>query len=301
MVRSLEIQNLVKYYGPICAVDDVSFSIEEGEIFGLLGPNGAGKTSIISIINTLEKQTSGFVKVFGCDVQAYPKTIKSVIGCVPQELINHGFFTVEEILFFHSGYYGLLHNSEQIEFLIEELALQSHRKKRIKELSGGLKRRLLIAKALVHKPKLLLLDEPTAGVDIELRETLWRFVKRLKETGTSILLTTHYLEEAERLCDRVGFLDHGMLREVGQTERLIKEQTYRDIVIYLAQDIPLFDHPCLIERLDHLVRFRIPAGKTLGELIVDLPFDKGAIQDITIREGSLEDAFRRIIGESYGH
>lgn len=297
----LKIEHLVKYYGTMCAVNDVSFEINKGEIFGLLGPNGAGKTTIISSINTLETATSGSVKVFGYDVEEYPKTIKSFMGCVPQELINHGFFNVEEILKFHSGYHGLLNNKEQIEYLIDKLALQSHRHKRIKELSGGLKRRLLIAKALVHKPKLLLLDEPTAGVDIELRETLWNFVKELKSEGTSILLTTHYLEEAEHLCDRVGFINLGVLCQTGRTENLIKDLTYRDVYIDLKEPVTPFSHHFLVSQHHHSLHFRLPSNNNIGDLMAELPFDIRDIGDLTIREGKLEDAFKAIVGANNGH
>ena len=211
----LKVVNLKKSYGSVHAVNGVSFELNEGEIFGLLGPNGAGKTSIISTIVTLEKPTSGTVEVFGRDVRKDPRFTSTQTGLVPQELINHGYFTLEEILHFHSGYYGIAKNQERIDYLLNKLSLYEHRNKRVRQLSGGMKRRLLIAKALVHSPKLLLLDEPTAGVDIELRETLWSFVRELQKEGMSILLTTHYLEEAEELCDRVAIIDRGEVKRVG--------------------------------------------------------------------------------------
>ncbi|MES2962917.1 MAG: ABC transporter ATP-binding protein, partial [Bdellovibrionota bacterium] len=175
----IRITDLVKDYGSLRAVDHVSFEMKPGEIFGLLGPNGAGKTTLISTLVTLEEPTEGKVEIFGLDVTKEPERIKMLTGFVPQELIHHGYFDVEEIMEFHSGYFGRRKNKERIDWLLQKLSLYDHRKKKVKQLSGGMKRRLLIAKALVHEPKLLLLDEPTAGVDIELREQLWRFVDEL--------------------------------------------------------------------------------------------------------------------------
>jgi ABC-2 type transport system ATP-binding protein len=299
MDAPLKIENLTKDYGHLRAVDDVSFDIKEGEIFGLLGPNGAGKTSIISIITTLEEPTSGSASVFGYDVAKQPKEAKYLTGCVPQELVHHGFFSLEEVLAIHSGYYGRWNNQERIEYLIEKLDLKRHRKKRVKELSGGMKRRLLIAKALVHEPKLLLLDEPTAGVDIELRATLWDFCRELQKTGVSILLTTHYLEEAEALCDRVLFLDHGKLKLLGEPKQLINELTEREVVMILKDPVPPVQHPHLISQTDHQLIFRFASSKSMGDLIAELPLDIRGIQDFIIREGKLEHAFERIICKSH--
>jgi len=292
----LKIDHLTKYYGSLSAVDDVSFTIHEGEIFGLLGPNGAGKTSIISTITTLEDPTEGIVSVFGYDVTKNPKRAKYLTGCVPQELVLHGFFSLEEILYIHSGYYGCLHNKERVDYLIHKLALNAHRHKRVKELSGGLKRRMMIAKALVHRPRLLLLDEPTAGVDVELRALLWDFVRELQNEGVSILLTTHYLEEAEALCDRVLFLDEGKLKLLGEPKNLIRELTEREVVMVLRHPVPPISHPHLISQTDHQLVFRFAASKSMGDLISELPLETRGIQDFIIREGKLEDAFQSIVG-----
>ena len=176
---------------------------------------------------------------------------------MPQELITHGFFSVEEILHIHSGYYGINDNREQIEFLIERLGLISHRKKKAKVLSGGLKRRLLIAKALLHKPKLVLLDEPTAGVDVELRRALWDFVFELQNQGTSFLLTTHYLEEAEKMCNRIGIINHGKLKMIGNTKELVENFTSRDVVLSLKKPVTSFKHPKLKNQSDSALLFKI--------------------------------------------
>jgi ABC-2 type transport system ATP-binding protein len=299
MAHPLEIRNLVKKYDSLCAVNNVSFNVEKGEIFGLLGPNGAGKTSIISCITSLEMPSSGTVEVFGNEVQENPKITKSRTGCVPQELVHHGFFTAEEILHFHSGYYGCSNNDEQINFLLKRLDLYEHRHKSVKQLSGGMKRRLLIAKALVHKPQLLLLDEPTAGVDIELRSNLWKYVRELKDTGVSILLTTHYLEEAEQLCDRIGIIDHGVLKEIGTTSSIITRLSQRRVEISLLAPLPAIKHPDLRKQNDLNLIFSLPAKEPLGSLLQDLQIPINKIKDINIKEGNLEEAFNEVLGNNH--
>lgn len=295
----LKIEALTKYYGNLCAVNHVSFEVLEGEIFGLLGPNGAGKTSIVSTITTLESPTSGKVSIFGHDVISKPKITKSLTGYVPQELINHGFFSLEEILLTHSGYYGKRNNQKQVNYLIDKLSLEEHRHKKVKLLSGGTKRRLLIAKSLVHQPKLLLLDEPTAGLDIELRNTLWTFLKKLRDSGVSILLTTHYLKEAEELCDRVGILDHGTLKMLAPTKEMVNKLTQRRVIFILKEPVSQVQHKYLKAQSDFSLTFQMPSSETLGELISQLHFDIRKIKDLKIREGNLEDAFQNILGNHH--
>lgn len=296
MTQPLQVEHLSKSYGPLQAVKNVCFEVKPGEIFALLGPNGAGKTSIISTIVSLEEPTSGTVKVFGHDILKQPRQAKVLTGLVPQELINHGYFNIEEILNFHSGYYGIRKNKERIDYLMQRLALYEHRHKRVKQLSGGMKRRLLIAKALVHQPKLLLLDEPTAGVDIELRESLWNFVRDLQKEGMSILLTTHYLEEAEELCDRVAIIDRGELKKIGPTKQLIQGLTHRNISFYMDAFSSSITHPMLIEQSAEKLEFRVPSDMSVGDLLSQLAIDVSLIKDLQIREGSLEDAFRQVLG-----
>ncbi|UXR63430.1 ABC transporter ATP-binding protein [Bdellovibrio bacteriovorus] len=292
----LEISNLRKAYkgGTVDAVKGVTFTVKPGEIFGLLGPNGAGKTTIISTITTLEKPTSGSVQVFGVDVQKDPLFTKRQIGVVHQEVITSGFFDVEEILTFHSGYYGLRNNKERIHFLLEKLSLFEHRHKKVKQLSGGMKRRLMIAKALVHNPKLLLLDEPTAGVDIRLREDLWRFVEELRNDGMSILLTTHYLEEAQQLCDRVGIINLGSLVELGETKAIIRQYTHKKIRVVLTEK-HLLQSEYLREVIGKEYLFVVPQNKTLGEFLSEVTIPTALIQDIHIEEGDLEEAFLKLV------
>jgi len=293
-MNPLQIENLKKNYGTIEAVKGVSFDVKPAEIFGLLGPNGAGKTTTISIITTLEKASSGKVEVFGVDVGKDPLFTKKQIGVVHQEVINSGYFDVEEILEFQSGYYGIRKNTERIHFLLNKLNLYEHRHKKVKQLSGGMKRRLMIAKALVHSPKLLLLDEPTAGVDISLRATLWEFVRELKKEGISILLTTHYLEEAEMLCDRVGIINYGRIEALGNTQSIIKDFTQREVSLTLTKEIPV-KTPALIAQKGTHYRFIVPPAKTIGALLTELHVDSSMIIDIQIKEGSLEEAFLRVL------
>ena len=294
----LQIEDLMKSYGDekhaVPALKGVSFEVRPAEIFGLLGPNGAGKTTIISIVTTLETASGGRALVFGDDVAKNPSFTKKQIGVVHQEVINSGYFNVEEILQFQSGYYGLRKNKERIDFLLQKLALYEHRLKKVKQLSGGMKRRLMIAKALVHTPKLLLLDEPTAGVDISLRESLWEFVRELKKEGMSILLTTHYLEEAEMLCDRVGIINRGRVEAIGDTKSIIKDFTQREIAFTLNKEIPI-NNAALIEQTGARYRFVVPPVKSIGDLLTELKIDPATIVDIQIKEGSLEDAFLRVL------
>jgi ABC-2 type transport system ATP-binding protein len=291
----LSIRNLNKYYDSNHAVNDVSFDIYPGEVFGLLGPNGAGKTSIISTIMTLQDPTSGLIKVFGIDVTKNPRKAKQYIGFVPQELIHHGFFTVEEILRYHTAYYGIHMDKAHLYYLLEKLQLFKQRHKLVNQLSGGMKRRLLILKALLHRPQLLLLDEPTAGVDIELRSSLWQFIQELKQENISILLTTHYLEEAERLCDRIGILDQGQLRRTDKTKKLLQEHSSKKVTFILSESIPKILHPLLTAQGDHHIDFQMPNEMPLSQVMqeANIPFD--IIQDVNIKVGTLEDVMENIL------
>ncbi|MCC6138029.1 MAG: ABC transporter ATP-binding protein [Bdellovibrionaceae bacterium] len=293
----LVINNLVKTYDKQTAVKNVSFRVRAGEIYGLLGPNGAGKTSLISCVVTLQKPTSGDIQVYGIDPHKDPIGAKKHIGFVPQEIINSGYFDVYEIMQFQSGYFGRRKNNERIDYLLNRLGLWPQRHKKVKALSGGMKRRLLIAKALVHEPKVLLLDEPTAGVDIELRLALWNFVGELKREGISVLLTTHYLEEAEQLCDRVGILREGQLVQEGNTYELVRGLTKRKVILKLKTETPIH-HPELIGT-DNLGswEFMVSSQKGVGQLLIELGLPAAALIDVKIEEGDLEDVFRHVLGE----
>jgi ABC-2 type transport system ATP-binding protein len=263
------------------ALKGVSFDVKPGEIFGLLGPNGAGKTTLISIITTLEKPTAGTVKVFGDSVQERPQITKRQVGVVPQEVVASGFFDLEELLRYHSGYFGLSRNEERIQKLLERLSLKPHAHKMMRQLSGGMRRRMMIAKALVHSPRVLLLDEPTAGVDVELRNQLWDFVRELKNEGVSIVLTTHYLQEAEALCDRVGIINKGELKYVGPTQDIISELTQKKV------EVRLKSRDC--------VQFSIAKDQDLGAALMEHQISLDQIHDMKTMEGSLEEAFVKVL------
>ena len=292
-MKVLEVQNVVKNYGSLRAVHQVSFDIEEGEIFGLLGPNGAGKTTLISTIVTLEQADAGRIFVCGHDVEKEPRVSKSLTGFMPQELIIHGYFNVWEVIRFYSGYCGVRPDPKRIEYLLKRLSLWDQRNQKVRTLSGGMKRRLLMAKALVHSPKLLLLDEPTSGVDIDLRNVLWDFVRELKNEGASILFTTHYLEEAERLCDRVAIIHQGEIRQIGPTKDLISQFTTRRIYLKL-RNIRSFDSERYLGRREGCDVFSLPYSMNFNDLMQEFSLKGEDILDVRIREGSLEDVFRKI-------
>ncbi|MBL7543836.1 MAG: ABC transporter ATP-binding protein [Bdellovibrionaceae bacterium] len=296
-MNALELIDLKKNYGALSAVKGVTLTIKPGEIFGLLGPNGAGKTSIISIVTTLEKPTSGQVKVFGYDVLKDPMETKRRIGVVGQEIVNSGFFDVYEILEFMSGYYGILKNKERIEYVLHKLGLYEHKNKKVKQLSGGMKRRLMVAKALVHKPALLLLDEPTAGVDISLREDLWSFVRELQQEGMSILLTTHYLIEAQELCHHIGIMDRGQLKCVGPTAQIIEQFSSKKIMIKLRTDRDSLTHKNFLRKRDGFFEFHIPSHDSMGNLFRELSLTLEDIDDIKTEQGSLEEAFKHVVAK----
>ena len=286
-MKPLEVLRLKKTYTdkvaglPVEALKGIDFSIEPGSIFGLLGPNGAGKTTLIAAITTLEKPTSGEILVFGESVLQNPLKTKMNVGVVHQEVINTGFFDVAEILDFQSGYYGIRKNQERCNYLMHKLSLYEHRNKKVKQLSGGMKRRLMIAKALVHSPKLLLLDEPTAGVDVGLRETLWKFVQELKDEGISILLTTHYLEEAEKMCDRVAIINKGQLMFNGTPKKMITEYSQKKLILIMKSG----------ETREYLESNQL----SIAELLAKYDIDIAEIHDVKIEEGRLEDAFSKMV------
>ncbi len=297
MSSAVGIQQLRVVYGKSFeAVKNFDLDIGAGEFFGLLGPNGAGKTSVISSITGLLDVQYGSIRVF--DHPAGSIEAKRLLGVVPQETVHHGFFGVEEVLHFVSGYYGIWKNSKRIDYLLDRLQLQDCRKKKVSQLSGGMKRRLSIAKALVHSPRLLLLDEPSAGVDIELRAILWEFMKELNQDGMTILLTTHYLEEAERLCGRIAIMDHGKLLALDNTRDLLFEKTQKILklkVILQQSEIDLSGCRYPAAQTDDWIEIKIPARVSVGEVLKDLKLPLEKITDIQVEEGALEEAFLKII------
>jgi len=221
MVAAVSIIDVVKHFGSLKALAGVSLEIEQGEFFGLLGPNGAGKTTLISSLAGLMRPDSGSLKVMGHDVISDFREARRLLGVVPQELVFDPFFNVRETLRIQSGYFGIRNNDDWIDEILENLDLTSKADVNMRRLSGGMKRRVLVAQALVHKPPVIVLDEPTAGVDVELRQGLWQFVRRLNGEGHTIILTTHYLEEAEALCGRIALMKQGRVIALDTTANLM--------------------------------------------------------------------------------
>ena len=222
MISALRIEHLKKSFAGTPAVRDLSLSVSPGEIFGLLGPNGAGKSTTINMISGVCRIDSGKVQVFGHDNQAERRITRRLVGVMHQEIVTDNFFTIDRALRIHAGYYGVPKDDGWRELLIEQLGLGPHLHKSMNKLSGGLKRRFMVAKAMIHKPRLLILDEPTAGVDVELRRNLWDFVREINREGVTVLLTTHYLEEAEQMCGRIAIMNHGELIALEETSRLLE-------------------------------------------------------------------------------
>jgi ABC-2 type transport system ATP-binding protein len=231
---AIEISGVSKAYGSVRALHGITFDILEGEFFALLGPNGAGKTTLISILAGLALADSGTLRVMGHDVVTDYRDARRSLGVVPQELVFDPFFTVRETLQFQSGYFGLGRNNKWIDEVMARLDLTDRADFNMRALSGGMKRRVLVAQALVHKPPVIILDEPTAGVDVELRQGLWQFIRQLNGEGHTIVLTTHYLDEAEALCSRVGMLKQGKLVALDSTHNLLKGYTGAHLRLRLA-------------------------------------------------------------------
>jgi ABC-2 type transport system ATP-binding protein len=276
--------------GPFQALDGVSFDIEQGEFFGLLGPNGAGKTTLISILAGLAKATSGTVSVLGTNVNTQAAEARKKLGVVPQELVFDPFFNVREALRFQSGYFGVTNNDAWIDELLESLGLTDKANHNMRQLSGGMKRRMLVAQALVHKPPVIVLDEPTAGVDVELRQTLWQFIAKLNKLGHTVLLTTHYLEEAEALCQRIAMLKNGKVVALDRTDELLKAASSNVLRFKLDASLP----PALAAKARVTGRIvQLPAHDAL-EIERHLAALREAglnAEDVEIRKADLEDVF----------
>jgi ABC-2 type transport system ATP-binding protein len=293
---ALAIKNLSKGYDGTLAVNNISFTIEPGEIFGLLGPNGAGKSTTINMIGGVSHIDSGSIEIFGSDNHKDYRTTRRQVGVMHQEVVIDNFFTIDEALRFHAGYYGVRDDAAWRQQLIDRLGLKPHLHKVMIKLSGGMKRRFMIAKALIHKPRLLILDEPTAGVDVELRHTLWDFVREINQQGTTILLTTHYLEEAEQMCDRIAIMHHGKLIALESTGTLLKELGTRSILVHLETPIsePPNDLCCQGAELDAAgttLRLTLSAKQATGDLLKRLCDIGLPIADIETRKAGLEEIF----------
>ncbi|MBN3859441.1 ATP-binding cassette domain-containing protein [Neisseriaceae bacterium PsAf] len=293
---ALDIQNVIKIYNNgFKALDNVSFQVFKGEFFGLSGPNGAGKTTLISSIASLSNPTSGSIHVLGYDTQKDSNHSKMNLGVVPQELVFDPFFTVKEVLSYQSGYYGIKNNDQWIEEILEQLGLLSKINDNTRSLSGGMKRRLMVAQALVHKPPVIILDEPTAGVDVELRQSLWVFIKKLNQQGHTIILTTHYLEEAEQLCDRIAFMKKGQLIALDETEKLLAVDEQIHVSFTCHENIsPLIAH-FNYQHEKNKWSFELNNYAQVEHLLHIINTNQVTISNLGIMEKDLEQVFLSLI------
>ncbi|HEY8606970.1 MAG TPA: ABC transporter ATP-binding protein [Noviherbaspirillum sp.] len=299
-MAALQIVNVEKRYKSLQALGGVTLTVEPGEFFGLLGPNGAGKTTLISIIAGLSRADAGSVSIYGHDVVRDYRAARQKLGVVPQELVFDPFFTVRETLRMQSGYFGLRNNDRWIDEVMENLDLSNKADTNMRALSGGMKRRVLVAQALVHKPPVIVLDEPTAGVDVELRQTLWKFIARLNREGHTIVLTTHYLEEAQALCNRVAMLKAGKVVALDSTSALIRRISGSQLVVRLARGAlpealrPLVSHP---EELVSGSKYtlRVNEYTEVEPILAGLRAAGAVIEDMQLQQADLEDVFIQIM------
>jgi ABC-2 type transport system ATP-binding protein len=302
-MSAISIRQLHKQYKQFPALKNLDFDIPDGSFFGLLGPNGAGKSTLINIIGGLIKPTQGMVSIKGYDVQKQWRQARSLLGVVPQELVYDAFFTVKEVLRLQSGYFGLGRQNEAwLDELLQILSLSDKANTNMFELSGGMKRRTLIAQALVHKPAVVVLDEPTAGVDLELRQMLWKFATRLHDNGHTIVLTTHYLEEAEALCDRIAILNKGELIALEDKNTLINHYPYRLLRLHLAQE--LINLPSILQaKLQHyadkqLVLRLHRQQDSIAEVLESLRNAGIQFIDLHTEEPGLEEVFMSLTSQA---
>lgn len=297
---AIDVRGVSKRFGSLTALDNVDLQVQRGEFFGLLGPNGAGKSTLIGIISGLVQATSGNVAVLGHDTVREFRIARRSLGVVPQELVFDPFFKVIDTLRLQAGYYGCGREAwPWIDELLERLELTDKRHATMRGLSGGMKRRVLIAQALVHRPPVVVLDEPTAGVDVELRRTLWSFARELHAAGHTIVLTTHYLEEAEDLCSRVAIVDHGRVKVVSTTRELLSRHPFRFLRVSLSgAPLPERFHSQAEACGDNEWELKLDrTTQPLGRVLEELREAGCRIEDIATREPSLEDVFVELTEE----
>jgi ABC-2 type transport system ATP-binding protein len=289
-----------KRYGAVNALCGIDLVIPQGEFFALLGPNGAGKTTLISILAGLARPDAGQLKVMGHDVRAGFREARRRLGVVPQELVFDPFFTVRESLRIQSGYFGLRANDAWIDEVMARLDLTSRADSNMRALSGGMKRRVLVAQALVHKPPVIILDEPTAGVDVELRQALWQFIRQLNQDGHTIVLTTHYLEEAESLCSRVGMLKQGKLVALDSTANLLKGHAGTHLRLRLAAALPPALEPLLAAPpADGEYELALKDYRDVETVLAELRTRGVDIVHMELEQADLEEVFVQIMRKEY--
>jgi ABC-2 type transport system ATP-binding protein len=300
--NALTVENLTKVYldsktkKENKALSNLTFEVKQGEVFGLLGPNGAGKTTFLSILGGTVTKTSGYVNVWGFNLDKNPRQVKASIGIVPQEVNLDAFFSPHKLLELQAGLYGITKTNRITDLILKMVALEDKANAYSRSLSGGMKRRLLIAKAMVHQPPILILDEPTAGVDVELRNILWNNVKELNKEGVTIILTTHYLLEAQEMCDRIAIIDRGNLVALDTTQRLL-ERIQTKKINFIVKNVDLNKNLSMDN-----IQFKINSKNLIsatyekntldfGEIINYLNQNEVKIEDISTEDGDLEDVF----------
>jgi ABC-2 type transport system ATP-binding protein len=301
VAAAVEVRNVRKRFGAVQALDGISLSVEQGEFFALLGPNGAGKTTLISALGGLVRADAGSLSIMGHDVSADYRSARRAVGIVPQEIVFDPFFSVRETLAIQSGYFGLRRNGAWIDELIERLGLVAKANANMRSLSGGMKRRVMVAQALVHRPPVIVLDEPTAGVDVELRQALWAFVRGLNASGHTIVLTTHYLEEAEQLCTRIAMMQDGRIVALDSTARLLASFSERVLRVKLERgELP----PALAAQAtcDPSGAWRIPFDdmRQVESALAQLRECGARVASLEVGEPELEEVFVKIMRASRG-
>jgi ABC-2 type transport system ATP-binding protein len=302
-MAAIQISNIHKSFKALKALNCVSLTIEEGEFFGLLGPNGAGKTTLISILSGLARADQGSVAIQGHDVVKNFAEARRSLGVVPQELVFDPFFTVRETLRLQSGYFGLKNNDAWIDEVMHNLDLTNKADVNMRALSGGMKRRVLVAQALVHKPPVIVLDEPTAGVDVELRQTLWQFISRLNREGHTVVLTTHYLEEAQSLCNRVAMLKLGQVVALDTMPNLIKRISGTQLQVQISQAVLPSDLQSFVIHSENKSNaqeyvLRVNHLSEVETMLASLRMAGCQIDDMHIQQADLEDVFLQIMGNA---
>ena len=303
---AIVIDQLCKTYeGGKQALDNVSFEVPRGQIFGLLGPNGAGKSTLINILAGLVNKTSGNATIWGFDIDAHPRNAKVSIGIVNQEIVFDPFFTPRETLEIQAGLYGVPKHKWNAMELLRAVHLEDKANAYSRTLSGGMKRRLMVAKAMVHSPPVLVLDEPTAGVDVELRQQLWAYVRRLNQRGVTVVLTTHYLEEAEQLCDRIAIINQGKLIANEPTRALVGMAQEKVVEVTVDRDIPAAPENMCFQKVELkgdrtlVITYRKDEANA-GEVLAAVQKDGYGIVDVSTREADLEDVFLNLTRAANG-
>jgi ABC-2 type transport system ATP-binding protein len=293
--HAVEAIDIARRFGAVQALAGVDLLVRPGEFFGLLGPNGAGKTTLISILAGLTRADRGTARILGHDVVADYRAARRALGVVPQELVFDPFFTVRETLRIQSGYFGLRHNDAWIDELLHHLDLASKADANMRSLSGGMKRRVLVGQALVHKPPVIVLDEPTAGVDVELRQSLWAFIRKLNRDGHTIILTTHYLEEAEALCERIAMLQAGRVVALDTKHNLLSR--FAGITVRLAADrVPTLWQTRVLRAEGGVYFVALDHYADLESLLQEMRREGLAIRELALLEADLEEVFLKIMG-----